>query len=118
MKHTFSRTTPTSTPPELTKAIWDKFTASHNLDKIEVSAYDLSADPGNTVGIKRAARSVCVVLHYPALPPKNGDPFSEYTAHCVVCRYHLKPGTDLAKASVIRGLLTRVGNDINSAYRK
>lgn len=117
MKHTTTRTT--SLPaPDIAKAIQDRFLASHNLTKIEVSAYDLSADPGSTVGIKRAARSVCVVFHYPALPPKNGDPFSEYIAHCVVCRYHLKPGTDLAKPSTIRGILTRVGNDINSAYRK
>lgn len=104
--------------PELTKAIQDRFLASHTLDKIDVSAYDLSADPTTTVGIKRAARSVCVVFHYPALAPKNGDPFSERVAHCVVCRYHLKPGTDLAKPSTIRGILTRVGNDISSAYRK
>lgn len=104
--------------PELTKAIHDKFLASHNLDSIGVTAYDLNADPQTTVGRKTAARSVCVVLHYPALPPRNGDPFSEYTAYCVVCRYHLKPGTDLSKPSAIRGILTRVGNDINSAYRK
>lgn len=104
--------------PEIAKAIQDRFLASHNLDKIDVSAYDLSADPTTTVGIKRAARSVCVVFHYPALAPKNGDPFSERVAHCVVCRYHLKPGTDLAKPSTIRGIITRVGNDISSAYRK
>lgn len=103
--------------PEIAKAIQDRFLASHNLDKIDVSAYDLSADPTTTVGIKRAARSVCVVFHYPALP-SNGNPFGGYNAHAVVCRYHLKPGTDLAKPSTIRGILTRVGNDISSAYRK
>jgi len=95
--------------PELTKAIHDKFLASHAVDSIGVTAYDLP---------ESAARSVCVVLRYPALPPRNGDPFSEYIAHSVVCRYHLKPGTDLSKPSAIRGILTRVGNDINSAYRK
>lgn len=105
-----SRTTPI-TAPELATAIQDRFLASHKLDKIDVHAYDLSADPKTTVGRKTAARSVCVVLHYPALG-------TEYVAHCVVCRYHLKPGTDLSKPSTIRGILTRVGNDISSAYRK
>ena len=85
--------------------------SSHTLDRIDVSAYDLSADPHTTVGRKTAARSICVVLHYP--PLRN-----EYIAHAVVCRYHLKPNTNLTKLSTIRGVLTRVGNDINSAYQK
>ena len=103
----------------LTKAIRDRFLASHNVDSIDVAAYDLNERSGWGWGGRTAAsRSVCVVIHYPAIPPKEGHPFSERLAHCVVCRYHLKPDTDLAKASVIRGIITRVGNDISSEYRK
>ncbi len=97
--------------PELTAAILGRFLNTHTLDRIDVSAYDLSADPHTTVGRKTAARSVCVVVLYPALR-------NEYIPHCVVARYHLKPNTDLAKPSTIRGILTRVANDLNSAYRK
>lgn len=97
--------------PELSQAILGRFLPTYTLDRIDVSAYDLSADPHTTVGRKTAARSVCVVVHYPDLG-------TEYIAHCVVCRYHLKPNTDLAKPSTIRGILTRVGNDLNSAYLK
>jgi hypothetical protein len=105
-------------PGALAKAIRDRFLASHNVEKIDVTAYDLPGDPRNNVGIRRAARSVCVVIHYPALTPKNGDPLGERVRHAVVCRYHLKPGVNLDAPATIRGVLTRVSHDIASAYKR
>jgi len=96
--------------PELTQAILNRFLPLYKLDRIDVSAYDLAADPHTTVGRKTSARSVCVVVHYPAHT-------NQYVPHVVVSRYHLKPGTDLSKPSTIRGILTRINNQLNPTYR-